>query len=250
MSAFKDHFSAQAEGYVRYRPGYPAALYEFLASVAPGRRQAWDCATGGGLAAAGLAEHFERVTASDASLDLLSRALRHPRVRYLAGLAEQVPLRSGSIELAIVAQALHWLDLERFYDEVRRVLRPGGVLAAWTYGRPSVGAPVDAILERFHRRIGPFWPPERRFVDEGYRTLAFPLARLEAPGFEVREEWELARFAGYVGTWSGVRGYVEAKGQDPVPALKARLSEVWGRGDGKRTIRWPIRLLVGRAGPD
>lgn len=248
MRAFKDHFSVQAEGYLRYRPGYPADLYRFLASLAPARRRAWDCATGGGLAAAGLAEHFEEVAASDASLDLLSRAPRHPRIRYLAGLAEAVPLRTDSVDLAAVAQALHWLDLEPFYVEARRVLRPGAVLAAWTYGRLGVDGAVDRVFERFHRRIAPFWPPERRFVEECYSSLPFPLPRLEAPPFELREEWDLRHLLGYVGTWSAVRGYVEAEGEDPVPVLGARLSEVWDPPDEKRTVRWPIRLLVGRVG--
>lgn len=53
-----DQFSAVARAYARYRPSYPAELFAALARAAPGRRAAWDCATGTGQAATGLAAHL------------------------------------------------------------------------------------------------------------------------------------------------------------------------------------------------
>ena len=79
---FRDHFASAATDYAAFRPRYPAALFAALAECAPGRHLAWDCATGSGQAAIGLAEHFEQVVATDASAAQLSAALAHARVRY------------------------------------------------------------------------------------------------------------------------------------------------------------------------
>ena len=62
-----DRFSTQAAAYARYRISYPAALYAWLLPQVPGRRRAWDCATGNGQVAAVLARHFEHVAATDLS---------------------------------------------------------------------------------------------------------------------------------------------------------------------------------------
>ena len=72
--AFKDHFSSQSAAYRRYRPEYPAELIRYVASLAPDRRVAIDCATGNGQAAVALAEHFETVLAVDGSRSQLERA--------------------------------------------------------------------------------------------------------------------------------------------------------------------------------
>ena len=75
-ASFKDHFSAHASAYTRYRPGYPEALFVYLASLSPVRDLAWDCATGNGQTAHGLAPHFARTDASD---DQIAHAAPHPR---------------------------------------------------------------------------------------------------------------------------------------------------------------------------
>ena len=126
MKPFADHFSRISAGYAAYRPGYPEALFDAVARAAPARRLAWDCATGTGQAAVGLAGRFQRVIATDASRRQVRDGVPHPRVRYAATEAERSALRTRSADLVTVAQALHWLDLEPFYAEVRRVLVPGG----------------------------------------------------------------------------------------------------------------------------
>src|SRR5262245_26273424 len=136
--SFKDHFSTQAGEYMLYRPRYPRALFEFLASIAPARDRAWDCGTGNGQAATALAEFFAEVVATDPSASQLVHARRHPKVRYLEAAAEQCPLADESVDLVTVAQAVHWFDLTKFYAEVRRVGRAGGVLAVWSYGLAKI----------------------------------------------------------------------------------------------------------------
>lgn len=247
--AFQDHFSATAGTYRRARPHYPDALAAHLAAVAPGRRLALDVATGSGQAAVGLARHFERVLASDASRAQLGEAVRHERIAYLCHLAERMPVAGGVVDLVAVAQAAHWMDLDAFYAEARRVLRPGGVVAMWTYGRPRLDPACDAAIDAFHDgRVGRYWPPERRHVDEGYRSLPFPFEPVAAPGFQIALDWTLAEFLAYLSSWSAVARCSAAEGVDPVAGFAGSLTDLWG-GSSRRTVRWPLHLLLGRTGP-
>ena len=243
---FKDHFSVAAAEYDHYRPGYPAALLDFLAGAAPRRELAWDCATGTGQAAVPLAARFARVIATDASAAQLAHAVQHPGVSYRQAPAEDSGLPAGAVDLVTVAQALHWLDLGRFYAEVRRVARPGAVFAAWTYSLADADPAVDPLVAAFYEEMGPWWPPERRHVEEGYRNLPFPFEPLEHPAFEIRARWPLERLLGYFSTWSAVNRCRKETGQDPLLALQGRLAAAWGDPTRPRPVRWPLHLRVGR----
>jgi len=244
---FKDHFSRQAAAYSRYRPAYPPQLVEFAAAQAPGRHVAVDCATGNGQAAVALAAYFDLVLAVDGSASQLSRVRTHPHLRYAAGLAERMPLRDGSVDLVAAAQAAHWFDLERFHAECRRVLAPGGVVALWAYDKFRVDAAIDAVIDDFYANVvGGDWPPERRYVEQGYRTLPFPWRELPAPAFQLETDWDLGQVMGYLETWSSVQRYRERTGLDPLPALQSRLAASWPRSVALR-LRWPIHLRIGRA---
>ncbi len=245
---FAEHFSRLAEGYAEYRPRYPEALFAAIAAASTFRERAWDCATGTGQAAQGLVMHFQSVVASDASPEQLRAASPHPRIRYVVAQAEAAPLASRSVGTVTVAQALHWLDLPRFYAEARRILRPGGLVVVWTYGNLRVdGGAVDEILRDFYARvIGPYWAPERRWVETGYRTLRFPFDELAMEPPEMSAEWNLAQLLGYVGTWSAVARCREVTGSDPLAGLAEGLKEAWGASGDVRRIHWPIGLRAGR----
>ena len=154
--SFHDHFFRTSAGYAAFRPSYPAALFEMLARLAPARDVAWDCATGSGQAAIGLAQHFERVIATDASESQIAAARTHQRITYHVALAERSALPDAAAALITIAQALHWLDIEAFWDEAGRVLRPRGIVAAWCYGLLSIEPAIDAALENFYwKTVGP-----------------------------------------------------------------------------------------------
>lgn len=244
-AAFKDHFSGHAGAYARFRPQYPASLFAWLASVAPGRERAWDCATGNGQAAIALAAHFAEVIATDASEAQVANARPHPRVTYRVAPAERSGIEGGSVDLIAVAQAVHWFDIPAFFAEAERVLRPGGVLAVWAYLVFRTNPEIDAVVDHLYADIvGPYWPPDRAMVARGYADLEMPFPPVEAPAVEMDAEWTLDDAIGYLGTWSATQRFVAAQGYDPVATVRDDLARVWG--PGTQHVRWPLALKVAR----
>ncbi len=248
MTGFSDHFGAVAGSYADFRPGYPPELFAWLAAQCAGQELAWDCGAGSGQASVALAAHFARVHATDASADQVAHAEPHPCVEYRVAPAEQSGLPDRSADLVTVAQALHWFDLPAFYAEVRRALKPGGVIAAWTYGvHVTEGDDVNAVVRHFYEHVvGPCWPPERRHVENGYRELPFPFTRIAAPEFTMQVRWPLAQLLGYLGSWSATARYRKLNGSDPLPALRQQLLPLWGDPAQARSVSWPLSLLAGR----
>ena len=244
---FKDHFSGHAASYAAFRPGYPPELFDFVASLTPGRELAWDCATGNGQAAVPLAGIFARVVATDASQQQLDNATPHPRIEYRVAPAESSGLPDASVDLLTVAQAVHWFDFDRFYAEARRVLAPGGAIALWTYNLLRGTPEISALVDRLAREIsGAYWPPERRWVDEEYRTLPFPLPEVPSPTFEHTETWDLPRLVAYLRTWSANVRYQAATGKDPIAQIAPELETAWGDPAEPRVLTWPIFMRAGK----
>ena len=246
MPDFRDHFAFAASSYASYRPHYPRALFHWLESLTPRHEVAWDCGTGSGQAAVALARHFGQVVATDASLAQLANADRARGVHYLAMRAEQCALGAGSVDLVTVAQALHWFDHPRFFAQADHALRPGGVLAVWSYGLLAVDPAIDPLLHRFYEeRLGAFWPAERALVERGYAGIALPYPELEPPAFTMEESWSLAQLVGFLSTWSAVGRYRTATGTDPLPELVRELETAWEPARERR-IRWPLIVRAGR----
>lgn len=243
---FHDHFSGHAADYRSFRPVYPPALFEYLATL-PGRRElAWDCGTGNGQAAVELAKHFDRVIATDASAEQIAQAQPHPRIEYRVCPAEASAIPAASVDLVVVAQALHWFDFDRFYAEVRRVGRSDGVFTAISYGVHTVTPAIDAVLDRYQQEfVGPFWPPERRFVDDGYGTIPLPFAEIAVPKFEMAASWPLSAYLGYLRTWSATKRFQTAHGFDPVGRLTPEFAAAWA-DIGARPVRWALSVRAGR----
>ncbi len=247
MATFEDHFSRQAREYARYRPGYPPELFAWLASIAPSRRLAWDCGTGSGQAALALAPHFDRVVATDASADQIAQAPAHEGVEYRVERAEDAGLDPRSVDLVTVAVAVHWFDFDVFYGAVRRVARPGGILAVWTYHLLQAGPDLDEIFARYQSEIlDGFWPERIRYVMERYETLPFPFAEVEAPTFAMQTRWTLDQVTGFFESWSATQRYARERGVHPVSLIWKDLSKAWGDPDTRRVINWPLHLRVGR----
>lgn len=240
-------FSGVAKAYAASRPGYPAALFEWLASIVGQCDTAWDAATGSGQAAVGLARHFRHVIGTDISEQQILHAAPHPRITYRVGRAEASGLEDQSVDLVGAASALHWFDLPRFSAEVARVARPGGAVAAWTYHVGHVEPPFDGLLWPFYRDVvGPYFARGASLVDDGYRGITLPGEAIPTPSFFVSVQWTAAQMCGFIRTWSGVQAYIRGTGEDPVAALSPEIERLWGSADTVREVRWPLYLLAAR----
>lgn len=245
IMTFKDHFSKQAADYAKFRPSYPQELFDYLGRIAPSRQLAWDCGTGSGQAAVALASVFDRVIATDASEKQIANAQPHGRVEYCVAPAENCDIASGKVDLTMVAQALHWFDLDRFYAEARRVLKPNGVLAASAYNLLHIQPAIDDVVNRYYYDVvGPFWPPERKLV-ENFGDLPFPFHEIEPRKFEMTAQWDLEHLVGYLRTWSSTQRFIAARCSDPLEQITDGLSGAWGDRQQTRNVTWPLVVRVG-----
>ncbi len=248
---FKDYFSKQASQYREFRPHYPPELFAYLAGLTKHHDLAWDCATGNGQAALGLAPYYAQVIATDASRAQLEQATQDPKIRYKLLPAEQTDIASSSVDLVTVAQALHWFDFDRFFAEVRRVARPDAVIAIWGYSLMKFGVPaLDGLVAHFYDDVlwkGGYWPEQRRYLDEEYDTIPFPFAALTPPVITLRVKWNFERFLQYLGTWSAVQKFRDSKGFDPVAHhLREALFQAWGEPSEPRELSTDLLMRVGR----
>jgi SAM-dependent methyltransferase len=244
---FADNFSAQSKQYAQYRPKYPDEIYTYFSSIVSEHLLAWDCGTGNGQAAVGLAQHFEKVYATDASDEQIAHAYPHTRVEYRVGNAEQVALDTASVDVVTVAQAVHWFDFDKFYAEVKRVLKPKGILAVWTYHLPEISPQTDRVLFRYYSEIlAGFWPERIHYVDGRYRTLPFPFEDISTPSFLMETEWDRNQLMGFLDSWSGTQRYREQKGAHPLKEIWEELSNDWKNEKEKRLFRWSLYFRIGR----
>ena len=248
MSEVSQLFGAHADAYASFRPHYPPALFDWLAQHCRERQRALDLACGNGQASRPLAQHFNQVLACDASIEQLRAAGAVPGVSFYAASADAQPLAGASLDLIVVAQALHWFATPAFFAEVARLLKPGGLFCAWCYGLMQIDDDLDALILSFYREtLKGFWLDGRASVDAGYRDIQMPFARLDPPNFAIEANWTLAQLTGYLRTWSAVQRWERQHGRDPVAELTPALRRAWGDSQQLRLVRWPLHLLAGTA---
>lgn len=244
---FEDHFSSHSEQYAQHRPHYPDEVYAYLASLTPGRSLAWDCGTGNGQAAIGLAKYFDRIHATDASEGQIAHAYPHENVEYCVEPAEHVSLGDATVDLVTVAVAVHWFHFDEFYREVKRVLKTDGILAVWTYSFTEISPEMDALVRQYYYDVvGEYWPERIHYLEEQYKTLPFPFDEIPSPSFTMEVNWNLLQYAGFLDSWSATQRYKAQKGSHPLEALWPQMVTAWGGEKEPRLVRWPLYFRIGR----
>ena len=245
MNTFKDHFSNNSDQNHLSRPSYPDDLFKWLASITPATNLAWDCATGTGQAALQLARYFDQVIASDASRQQIDQATNHPNIRYQVATENNPDIDAATVDLITVAQALHWFDRDIFFNEVRRVLKPGGILAVWSYNLLTVTADIDQLINHlYHVILDGFWPEERHLIEENYQSITLPFQNIDALSFHMNQHWNLPQLMGYLSTWSAVKAYEKQNNINPLSDITSTLQEAWGEPTLQRQVTWPLNVKV------
>ncbi|MGY8693878.1 MAG: class I SAM-dependent methyltransferase [Verrucomicrobiia bacterium] len=240
-----DHFASR---YAASRPHYPTALFDYLAGLTETRERAWDCATGNGQAALGLARHFGQIEATDISAGQIEQAFEDERLRFTVEAAESRVFEANTFDLVSVAQALHWFDLDRFWPEVGRALKPTGVFACYCYSWHQVSSEIDAVTKTSIRDvIEPYWSAQNRLSWDRYDSIDFPFDRLETPQFEMENLWDLNQYLDYMSTWSASDRCLKKLGDAWWLKASKQIGDAWGDAKGKRMIKMPLTLIAGRA---
>ena len=249
-SHLKGLFTQQSSDYAKFRPKYPDSLFEYLSSLTQEHLLAWDCATGSGQAAVRLGEYYEHVIATDLTENQIASAVPHPHVDYQVGPAEASGLAEGSVDLITVAQAFHWFNAEGFFSEVRRVAKPGAIIALWCYGLARMTPEVNVVIEDFYANLlDGYWEKERILVEQGYRTIEFPFEEIRPPAFEMKLKWSQAHVLGYLSTWSAFQTYLKANPGTPNPletTFKDALAKAWPAKKKELDVSWKLDFRIGR----
>lgn len=241
----KDLFSGHSRQYAAFRPTYPQALYDFILKQVADSKIAWDCACGNGQVARDISPRFERVYATDHSASQIENAIRRDNIVYSVQPAEHTSFEDHQFDLITVGQALHWLNIPEFFNEARRVSKPGGIVAIWGYSLLSIDSRIDPIINHFYTEVvGPYWDKERKLVDNRYATIKLPFEKIEVPPFEFSFDWTLEEFVGYISTWSSVQKYIKQNQVDPVEDLGEQIGRLWG--GNRKKVSFPLFVLMGR----
>jgi SAM-dependent methyltransferase len=243
----KDIFSIKADCYARYRPQYPTELFDFILSHIIKKEQALDCGTGNGQAANILAEHFKKVYAIDISQAQINNAVRKENIQYLISQAEQTPFPENSFNLITVATAIHWFQFDQFYSEMRRIAADKCVFACWGYNLLKTDEPeFNEMLNTFYfDTVYSYWDQERRFVEQGYKSLPFPFEEIPNPGFVYRVQWNMDHLEGYLNTWSAVQNFIKQTGSNPVSIFMRLVTDKFAP-DKVFSITFPLFMRIGR----
>lgn len=242
----KDNFSLQSDKYAKFRPTYPPELFDYLYSMVPKKRNAWDCGTGNGQIARELAKSFDTVFATDISQAQLDNAIRANTIFYSVQPAENTNFKDQLFDLIVVAQAIHWFDFGKFYAEVRRTAKENAILCVVGYGRVKISRQIDKVITNFYTKIiVEYWDKERRYIDENYETIPFPFEEIQAPKFENKHQWSLKHLIGYLNTWSAVKHFIKQNDYNPINTLETELKQLW-KGREIKEVRFPTLLRIGK----
>lgn len=240
----KDNFSTKSANYKAYRPGYPTEIFDLIKENLTSFEKAWDCGAGNGQIANEIATFFKQVEATDISGNQIANAVKKNNIHYSVQPAEETNFNNNVFDLVISAQAVHWFDFERFYAEIRRCLKPDGLVIIMGYGLfRSNSAAKDVITKFYNETIGSYWDPERKYLDDKYQTIPFPFKEQKTLEFEQKYNWDIEHLLGYLRTWSAVKHYERENNQDPVSLIENDLRESFGR---KNKITFPVFVKMGK----
>jgi len=241
----KDNFSKQAVDYSKFRPQYPDEMIEYIISFVKTKSIALDVATGNGQVAHKLSNYFKKVFATDISQKQLDNAIKSDTIIYSKESAEKTSFENQQFDLITAAQAIHWFDFELFYKEIYRILKPDGIFAVMGYGLFSTNPDSDKILKHFYYDIvGSYWDAERKYLDENYETIPFPLEEISTNKFENQFIWTFDELIGYLETWSSVQHYISKNNKNPITLIYNDLKVSWQNNDHK--VTFPLLLRIGK----
>ncbi len=239
------HFEKCSDFYKAGRPGYPEELYGYLYSLCENHELAWDAGCGTGQATVVLAKYFRKVIGTDISKSQIGNAEKHERVEYSVQPAEKTDIEEKSVDLVTVATALHWFEHEKFWEEIKRVLKPKGVFAAWGYSWFRIDEKLDFTIKKvLLEKIDPFWPERVKLLWDGYRKLEIPLERISGPVYRLNVKWNYRQLLLYLESWSAVEKAKSEYGPQFIDDVKEAILSAWGNEEVQKEVRMDVVTTV------
>jgi ubiquinone/menaquinone biosynthesis C-methylase UbiE len=250
----------EAEAYLDARPRYPIDWFKKIAAKTQGYNLAWDVGTGNGQAAIGLVEHYDNVVATDINEAQLKRAVKHSKISYHhtpkdMSEDEMVSLVGGenSVDLIVAAQALHFFDLDTFYNVAKRVLRKqGGLIATWVYNDIIISPEVDPIMKGLVDSTLPFRTPIMNLAFEGYKTIPFPFESIgmgsegKPVTLDIPHKLSLKGFLGFLRSWQPAMKAKEHGVELIDEDLISKFEEAWGDENQVKDVSYKAHMIVGK----
>ncbi len=245
MPENKYTFNIGSSAYARFRPAYPKAFYDFLISRLVATDKAWDCACGNGQVAKDLSGYFREIYATDISDNQIANAFRRPNIKYAVLPAEKTDFPNRFFDLICVGQALHWFDIDQFFKEADRVLKPDGILAVFGYGFFKVNnKEIDQILDKYlYAEVEPYWSERNMLVINNFEGTDFPFKPVTTPDFDFKLNWRLTDMLSYIGTWSAVKIYNSKHETTLEKQIFERLKKIW---TNEKAVYMPFFSFVRR----
>ena len=244
--------SKHSSVYSKFRPSPPESLIEYLVARVQGSPSwsgkkgsvAADIGCGTGQCTQPLSPYFEFVYGMDVSEAQVNEAVRMNQwsnVQYQVSPAETTALSNNSINLITAAQAFHWFKHDLFYQEVKRILKPNGILGLICYEVPNVLLEKDTdgtttldglkfLVKNFRddfarsEKTKKYWRHEANSIENQYSSYELPLVDIEKKQFIKLVPLVAADVVGYIESWSCVQ---QIKGQEPqvYEEIMAKLKE-------------------------
>lgn len=235
----KDLFSESSDNYKKYRPVYPAKMYEMIYSRVSSFNNAADLATGNGQIAFELSEKFKNVFAIDLSENQLDQVLQKENILYSKQSVESTNLPSNFFNLITCGQAMHWLDGTKFNKEIKRIAANYCIFACLYYHLPQIKNSSN-IIQKIYDELEEYWHPERRIVENNYKNFPLDINEREDLKFDQTQLWTKERLFGYIKTWSAFRNHQKINIKEIID------NKMIEKFDDEVEVNIPYFLIVGK----
>lgn len=237
---------SSAANYSRVRPTYPPEMYYWLSRQVKQTERVWDCGCGTGQASIDLAAYFQHVEATDISEAQIAKATPHRKVHYSVQPSESTNFPDNYFDAVCVAHALHWFDLNRFWEEVRRVLKPEGKVFIWGYNWVQFENGLDqAIKQHMLPILQPYWPEQTALLRGQYLSIDFPFEKIDVPVFDLECHWTMSQAFAFMRSWSAAQIMMEKHGDTEIKEAEKKIEYVWKNPLEKVSARFPFFLYAG-----
>lgn len=266
-----------AKLYAKYRPTYPESVYSEIKKFCEspegsGSDVALDVGCGNGQSTFPLTTSFKTVLGRDISEKQISEAKSHGHnIEFSVGPAEDLSfLEDSTVDLVTSAQAIHWMDRPKFYQEVTRVLRPGGALVVYGYGNAVLDRTEanEVVWQFYENTLDGYWANERGHIEDSFARIELPfkgwyrltihlklssgsgkLSKLDT--LSIDRTWDVDSLVGYLSSWSAWQTFLKSNPNSSALAdvgkkLKSIYKDMGTKEVTSVAVTWPIFMLFGR----